>query len=336
MNDTAPFPWQLAQWRSLTARLSSDRMPHALLLTGPAGMGKRLFGEALAQALLCESRQEGGGCGACRGCHLLATGSHPDFLRIEPEEEGKEIGISRIRDAAEFQALKAQFGPYKVLLLHPADRLTANAANALLKTLEEPTAGTVLILVTDRGNALLPTIRSRCQSIAFRPELVRPEVEAWLQPRLPDSSSLPLLLTLADGAPFQAIAFAEDDRPARRKQLFDLLEALARGEANPVEAAASWMEESDGVLAAAFAWVADLIRLKIGGDVTGLSNPDMVRRLQPLAERVDLESLYHCLDRAQDSRRLARGSANRQLLLEEFFIGWTQWLNNKNIKAALR
>jgi len=170
MAELSPYPWQRPLWQGLLDRLRDGRLPHALLLSGPAGMGKQEFASRFSRAILCDSpNEDGSACGQCRGCQLMQAGSHPDYLLVAPEEEGKAIGIDAVRELARFQALKSQYGRQRVIQLQPADALNPNSANALLKTLEEPAGDTILLLTTDRPMALLPTIRSRCQKIIFRP-----------------------------------------------------------------------------------------------------------------------------------------------------------------------
>jgi len=163
--------------------LASGRLPHALLLHGPRGVGKLALAERLGQLLLCEG--ENRPCGKCDGCRWYLAGTHPDLRRVEPEalakgvepgEEGEEgaessskkkkpsldIKIEQVRALADFLNLRSHRGALRVALLHPAEEMNPNAQNALLKGLEEPPAGAVFILVSHRPHRLLPTVRSRC------------------------------------------------------------------------------------------------------------------------------------------------------------------------------
>src|SRR5690606_31936472 len=135
MTDQAvsPCPWHLPVWDALTA---GSRHAHAFLFAGLPGVGKRLFAEAFAAHLLCLQPQSGRACGQCRSCHLCQAGSHPDRLVVEPEEQGKAIRIDAIRQLGDFMGQTAQQGGRKVIILHPAEAMNLNAANALLKSLE--------------------------------------------------------------------------------------------------------------------------------------------------------------------------------------------------------
>ncbi|MFO7642692.1 MAG: DNA polymerase III subunit delta', partial [Candidatus Competibacteraceae bacterium] len=162
------LPWHEPLWRQFQQSRAAGRLPHALLLAGPAGLGKLAFAKRLARALLCETPDvEGDACGRCRSCRLFQAGSHPDYRMEQPVEEGKAIRIDPIRELCGFLGFTAQYGGYKIALLEPADRLNLNAANSLLKTLEEPPGDCLLLLVTAHPARLPATVRSRCQKVSF-------------------------------------------------------------------------------------------------------------------------------------------------------------------------
>jgi DNA polymerase-3 subunit delta' len=157
--------------------LEQDRLAHGLIFAGPAGVGKRTTALALARALFCtaEIPDGTGGCEQCEDCHLIEAGTHPNLLiqdmarAREEKSTASQISIAQIRRLRSDLALRGVRGHRKVAIIEPAEKLTTDAQNALLKTLEEPPAGSVLILVTSNADALLPTIRSRCQRIHFSP-----------------------------------------------------------------------------------------------------------------------------------------------------------------------
>lgn len=318
-----PYPWQQAPWQSMQQRIAAGRLPHALLLSGPAGLGKLEFARLLARSLLCEQTEQGLPCGSCRGCQLLAAGTHPDFQAVQPEEEGKEITIGLIRDLLAWQALTPQYGRARVVIIEPADRMNINAANALLKTLEEPGRDALLLLVTARPAALLPTIRSRCQQLPFVAQWGA-EAHNWLAERLGDAQRAALALAISGGAPLRALALVESGGMERRAQLFAVFEALLEGKQEPLALAAQWLELPLGeTLATLHGWFVDMARLKAGTAEVQLDNPDLRRRLQALCEKVDLAHLLHRQGQLQEAMRLARGHPNVQLLLEELLLGWS-------------
>ena len=162
---SAPYPWLEPAWQRLRSAWQQQRLGHALLLSGRAGFGKRAFAQAFTALLLCETDgQQARACGACRGCTLLAAGNHPDFLHIAPLEAGKALLVDQIRELGDYFALRPHYRATKIAVIEAADTMNRSAANALLKLLEEPPAGAVIMLVADRPSSLLPTVRSRSRS----------------------------------------------------------------------------------------------------------------------------------------------------------------------------
>ena len=187
------YPWSNETFKALLER--KGRLPHALLLRGRDGIGKLACAEALARALLCERpAKDGSACGHCTGCAWMGQGSHPDFRRLEPEnlaaEQGEaeqkgerkasvQISVEQVRELAGFINISSHRGGAKVVLIHPAEALNVNAANALLKNLEEPPPNCYFLLVAHRWHQLLPTLRSRCEQVVL-PLPGRKEARDWL------------------------------------------------------------------------------------------------------------------------------------------------------------
>ena len=217
------LPWHAGACDRLSAAVASERMPHGLLLQGPAGVGKDQFASALAAALFCTGRGERlEACGQCAECQLSRAGTHPDLRWVRPLEDKKSIGVDQVREMCEKLSMTSMRRGYRLAIIVPADNMTPAAQNALLKTLEEPGPRTVLVLVAARPSALLATLRSRCQRI----EIARPEpgvATRWLQEAL-GRPVPPRLLAVAGGAATQSrgagAAFRRtrtaDDRLARR------------------------------------------------------------------------------------------------------------------------
>lgn len=322
---TPPFPWQLSIWDALARRHRAERLPHALLLSGPTGLGKHAFARLFAQSLLCHQPQADGlPCASCRSCLLFAAGTHPDLMSIEPEEPGKAIKVDQIRRLRDYAAVTSQYGRHKVVLIQPAERMNPAAANSLLKTLEEPAPQTALLLVTAEPAQLLATIRSRCQAIAFAPP-AQGEAVAWLRTELPADAPDPgLLLRLAHGAPLRALDLVTQGELEARGAVFAGLQALAQDKASVVEQAEAWLKLGAEVpLQWMYAWVSDLIRAGAGA-LDQVRNTDQLAALQAQAERVDSQGLFTMLDALSEARRLARGQVNAQLLLETVLLDWTR------------
>jgi DNA polymerase-3 subunit delta' len=206
-----PLPWHRGAWARLGEQLVAGRLPHALLLAGAEGTGKGQLALALSRLLLCTQPSDSFNCGQCHACRLSAGGSHGDFDWVQPEEKSRVIKIDQVRQVVSFINQTASFGSRKVVVLYPADAMNINAANALLKALEEPQPGTFLILVCHRLHGVPATIRSRCQ-IARLPTPDREEASSWLQ-ALPGAGEESVhLLALADGRPLAAERLVREDR----------------------------------------------------------------------------------------------------------------------------
>ena len=230
-----PLPWQRTQWLGLVELAAADRLPHALLLAGPSGTGKGAFAGRFAQLQLCAA-VDVQPCGTCRHCQLIAAGSHPNLVAIRPQEPSRAILIEAVRALREFCAARPHQRGWRVILIEPAEALNHNAANALLKTLEEPGEQTLLLLVSHQPALLPATIRSRCRMLRF-PEPDLQTALAWLREQLPDAEDIESLLRDAGGRPLGAIALADGSQAAQVAQLRQLAEAVASGSMGPADAA---------------------------------------------------------------------------------------------------
>ncbi len=323
-----PLPWQSTLWDSLTTRVRTGSLPHALLFTGSVGYGKSRLAEALIHGLLCQSpADEGIACGHCQSCHLLTAGTHPDLMWLEPEEVGKAIPVDRIRAVGEFFALKGQYGSCQIVFINPAEAMNRHAANSLLKTLEEPTEDALLILVSSQSSLLLPTIRSRCQQVVFP----RPEAqisETWLQAQLKDVSepaTIKNLLTLSNGAPLAAQVLHETEGLAVRRDLASQWVGVAEGKIDPLACAKQWSELGlPKAIRWLSSWVMDLIRLKSGADPVVITNGDLRPQLQTLMTGLELKRLFAYLEQITETARWANGQLNAQLAMEDLMVSWSR------------
>jgi DNA polymerase-3 subunit delta' len=318
------LPWHSEQWGLLQQALLQGRLPHALLLSGPPGLGKTGFALSFAQSLLCQNRdQEGLPCGICRQCQLLQSGNQPDFQWLRPDEESKsgDITIEAIRSFTASAALTAHGGANKVIAIQPAHRMNNAAANSLLKTLEEPTPGTIILLLTDQPGRLLPTIRSRCQRVNFLPP-AREYAITWLSEKLTHGDP-DLLLTLANGAPLRALELDSAELLNHRKEMLTGFMQLLDGRRDPVSMARGWGGFDRVLLLEWLAgWVVDLIRLRHGGNSGLLINRDQAQALQMTADKLNLRALHDYLLQVYEARRYVEGNLNPQLALEKLLISW--------------
>jgi len=319
---TEHLSWHRDQWLSVAARLAGGTFPHALLLAGPAGVGKRGFAERLAQAALCERRDaQGEACGGCRSCRLYVAHNHPDLRVMAPLEPGKAIVVDQVREAVVFLAQTAQYGGYKLLIIDPADAMNINAANALLKTLEEPSARSLLLLVSAHRGKLPATIVSRCQRLNFAnpPAALARE---WLAQHCGAEENLDLLLALAEGAPLRAAGLRDGETLKVRGAVLQGLQAVARGEEICGIADGFSKRGLQLVLNCMYLCTADMIRLHTAADDAVLINHDSAAQLAELARRITAPALHRFLNELHRGLSLAERPLNPLLLLEDILLSW--------------
>lgn len=323
----AVYPWQQAVWRHLLGYIELQRIPQALLVTGLSGVGKRRLAEVYARALMCHAPlSDYAACGQCQSCKLFEAQTHPDFLLVEPDEPGKAIGIDKIRQLIVKLALKPQFDKQRVVIISPADSLNNASANAFLKCLEEPSARTCLILLTEKPSRLPATIRSRCQMLTC--EVPDRNIAAeWLKQQGTGENS-DVLLSLSQGAPLLAREYARQNFIAVRQDYFNAWLQVAEGKNNLVALAEQWQKPSaldlHVLLTWMLGWVADLIKCAWQIEPGQLCNPDMKKPLQALAKRLELKRVYPFYDSLLIARSQLSTPINKQLLLEQLLISWSQ------------
>ena len=312
------YPWQQKQWQQLLSQIQSQRLPHAILLEGPKGLGKRDFAEALASMLLCKRPAETA-CGVCEACHLIDAGTHPDLLYLAPEEEGKAIKVDEIRGLCNEFSLTSQFGGYKVAVIANADSMNINASNSLLKTLEEPTPNSVLILETSNPHRLPITIRSRCQNINFQtPETSM--AEEWLAGQVKGDYST--YLNLAHGSPLLALQLADENLQEQRKGLMNALLGVVQNQPITEIAASLSKWPSYHLLGWLYDWISDLLRIQQCGDQTVVTHTDYRTQLVKLSTRSSSQGLYELLDQVIELRKVQSIPLNSQMLWEDLLISW--------------
>ncbi|SDG80516.1 DNA polymerase-3 subunit delta' [Pseudomonas benzenivorans] len=317
------YPWQAALWQQLAGR---TQHAHAYLLHGAAGIGKRALAERLMARLLCQRPLGLDACGQCKACHLLAAGTHPDNFILEPEEADKPIKVDQVRELVNFVVQTAQLGGRKVVLVEPAEAMNLNAANALLKSLEEPSGDTVLLLISHQPSRLLPTVRSRCvqQACPLPSEAMS---LAWLAQALPACSDEERreLLCLAAGSPLAAVRMQAQGVREQRAQVVEGVKKLLKQQIAPSQLAESWSAVSLPLL---FDWFCDwaqlMLRYQLTRDEDGLGQGDMRKVVQYLAEKAASAKVLGIQDwlLAQRQKVIGKANLNRVLLLEALLVQW--------------
>ena len=304
-----------------------NRLAHALLFQGPKGTGKKQCAHELAKALLCSQPDDAGvACGHCDACHLVSAGTHPDLRLLKPTPPPTStssnpvltIKIDALRDMYKALAETSQFGGYRVAVIEDADRMPTQAANSLLKTLEEPGSNTLLVLVSSHPHHLPVTIRSRCQSIRFQvPETL--VALDWLGENGIDHAQT--ALKLAHGAPLLARDYAEK-HAEQRELLVKALNASSRGEASIQYAQKLAQMPREYLLSWLFDWVSDLGRLLTLGSEADLVNEDQRKVLEARAIKADTGRVFGLQDQIFELMKAEGIALNLQLLWENLLISW--------------
>lgn len=315
------FPWQQTQWQHCQQLIQHDRLPHALLLTGVEGLGQTEFGIYLAQLLLCDRGGEQP-CGDCRQCHLMQQGYHPDYMQVMPEEAGKAIKVDQIRQLIDQVSQTPQMAQQQVVLLHPAEAMNEKAANALLKTLEEPTGNVTFILVCHQLASIPITIVSRCQQLHFACRADdHAQAELWLRD-VTQSPQVATALKLALGAPLLAKTFIDTNVIALRDQLLQLmLSVSARGFTLSACAALS-KQPIDRVLYLTRLLYQDVLQAQLGTSQVHWVNDDQASQIMRLAALYSLDECQLQLAALSRLERACRAhiALNWQLALEGLFV----------------
>jgi len=342
------YPWHQPQWRNLLQRRSD--LPHALLFRGREGIGKLDFVRKLAQSLACESpAADGAACGACRSCRWFAVTGHPDYRELQPEahrsaelrsdaaesaepdqptagkrKPSREIRVEEVRELQDFINLTAHGRCGKTIVLFPAETLNANAANALLKNLEEPPPGTRFMLISHRPGYLPATIISRCQQIA----LPTPQSAAAAQWLLEQGVTDPALrLAQTGNAPLAALALDDGEFWSQRKTL---LEGLAAGGIDALTLAEQVREyPADRLLGWLQRWTYDLLSAKSADRIR--YNPDFEATLTQIAGSLRADDIARCLRHLVRQQRSINHPLNPRLLVEQLLLSYAALLRGEPV-----
>jgi len=294
----------------LRTAVANDRLAHALVFAGPDGVGKRSVALALAAWQQCAAPSPSDACGDCAPCRQIAAGSHPDVQLVAVATGKKEIGVDRMRDLKRFMQLQPLCGKAKVAIIDNAHMLTVAAQNALLKTLEEPPSRSLLILVANNPDALLPTVRSRCQRLHFF-ALDTDSVVGILVAHGIDAAAAREVAALAEGSPGRALALSTTLTGAGREHLRQQLATLGRARYVDVMQLAGEMGQPEAEVGVKLEMLLSLYR-------------DDAMRALAASRAVAEDSLGAILRRADavsDSWNAVRqGNPNRQLLLEALLL----------------
>ncbi|NLN70397.1 MAG: DNA polymerase III subunit delta' [Chloroflexi bacterium] len=313
----------------LREHVSGAKLRHAYLFTGPEGVGRRSLALRFAQAINCTNPPERGAyCDACRDCRRLATLTHPDLSLLQPEEGHKDIRIDQVRSLQQTLALSPYTGAYRIALLIDFQRATTQAANALLKTLEEPPNRVILLLTAIAPEGLLPTIVSRCEVIRMRPASIDATRDYLHADRGLDAEQALLLAHISGGRIGTAMRLAEDPSalanrrtqfelllallPAQRYQRFKHIDGLLRKLDKP-------RQKISEVLSTWLSFWRDVF-LRASGELLPLVNVDLIGQIEQVALQVPVEAARELIIVHEQALQSLEANANIQLLLEALLL----------------
>jgi len=313
------YPWQKSVWDRMVQQVAQQHLPHALLLKGAEGSGLQSFALQLIHFLLCATPKNNMPCGTCRECHLLSVGSHPGLSIIKPEPNkktgvmSKVIVVDQIRDVIDTINQTSFNAGRKILMISPCDVLNPAAANALLKSLEEPPPNTFFVLVSQNPSRLLATIRSRCQLVDL-PLPKAAEAENWLKESIAETAQRKYLLAISGNNPLLVLQWQENESIDSILQLGNELQQVSQGKISPLQLAAAW--HKSGLLSRVILWWRWLA-VELKSTIQKNTSQDLP---------VSTGQLLLFMQKLLAAKRQLESSANpnEQLLLESLLIDWQQ------------
>ena len=317
------YPWQQTSWEQLQKRHAANNIPHALMLIGPQGNGKYQFARSFAKFLLCnDSTGTNTYCNQCQSCHWFDNNTHPDLNEILPTGKANIIKVDQIRELCQQLALTSHSGGYQIALIYPAENMNLNAANSLLKSLEEPNGNTLYILVSHEPGQLPATVRSRCQMVKM-PTPAPDFAQQWIEQQgINVNFPLQNLLAIAGGAPLNALKLLNEQQLEKRVQLAQELVAVIDDQSCLVPTAEKWAKQNiHQINLWLLSWVNDMIKERFCPDHCYQQNPDVQNVLQTLNNKLKLTLLFRVHDQLMQANQAIK-TANQQMLAESILLSW--------------
>jgi DNA polymerase III subunit delta' len=323
------MPWLEGAQQRIRRALAAQRLPHSLLLVSAPGLGAVQLANWIAALALCDSAPALRPCGTCASCRLLRADSHPDFHGVRLEEDAQQIKVEQVRALIESLVLKSYRGGYKVGVIEGAESLNANGANAFLKTLEEPTPDTMLILVARPSHRLPATVASRCLRLTLKSPATD-VATAWLERHAPgvpaaqnSGASAPRswgpALRLVGGAPLLALELEATGLATLDRDMQESLRQLADGTVDVTLLAERWMKSNPALRISWLEnWITQRVHVELGA-ATSRQSAEPVR-LPAALLKAKIRALFELLDSARQLRRLASTGLNQQLALEALLL----------------
>ncbi|MEM7083514.1 MAG: DNA polymerase III subunit delta' C-terminal domain-containing protein [Pseudomonadota bacterium] len=327
--DRALPSWLHSPWQQIQDNAARGRLGHALMLTGPEGVGKHLLAQAIRELALCGEHAVPA-CGICRSCVVARAGNHADDHEVLRPADKKTISVEQIRELIGKLDLSPSYGNRKIGLIAPAETMTTAAANALLKTLEEPPGDALLILVSHSTRALPATVLSRCQRIECAAPSY-PEGRAWLTDAL-GSAEGDVCLSLAGGAPFQAEKYYNQGVESIYSSVIEDVSRLRLGRADVISVASGWTDEHlDVRLRTLYSMIRQLAleALDLEGE---LAHKTDLQSLRQGRGEIKLSALLGYQDAVLRARARLDSPLNQQLMIEALLAPWAEGLNSQGLE----
>lgn len=319
------YPWHNDSWDKFVTAKSKNHLPHALLISGIDGTGKLDFAKRIATALLCTSPINHEACQNCRSCKTYQSGANPDFMNIELLEGKQQIAVDQIRQLSEFISYTRSFEAYRVILLNPVERMNTNAANSLLKSLEEPASNTVIILVASNLGRIIPTIKSRCQLLTLASP-TKTQSLAWIKARAGSGkNNAETILEMANGQPLTAIKLNDEDIQKRAEFANNLLDICTQ-QKGVTEVAKIWEKHDPAsLLNWQITWLQNFIKNKfLKTDVTQISKDDLTQTLTKLNASLNQQAQWELYQQLISQKQYLHTSVNTLMYIESMLLLWLQ------------
>ena len=317
------LPW----FASKKKLLGENPNHHAYIFEGLKGLGKKIFTLEIAKGLLCSSLPNGTFCNQCQSCHFFDEDNHPDFHLIQLEEKKKQISINQIRNLNEPLYESAFLGTNKVFVINPAEMMTREACDAILKYLEEPPNNSFFLLVSHRYHSLPLTIKSRCFQVNIN-QPNKDETKAWLMKGSSNNSNIDLAILLSKGKPLIAAKMVNSNLENLRANFIKEISELIKTGSNLIEISESWSRDPDEMLLK-IEWMSDILmdclRHKFfSGSTSIYEDTEIISSY--LANEIDSENFFYLLQKTNTFWSLFNSSTNLRtdFQLKALFVDWTE------------
>ena len=321
------YPWHQDTWKKFSNAKATNKLPHAVLISGEEGIAKVSLAKRMAKSLLCikSASTEQDACNECSSCKTYESGANPDFTQITLLEDKQQIGVDQIRTLSEFLNYSRSYNTYRVVILYPVERMNINAANSLLKSLEEPSAHTVIILVTAKMNQLLATIKSRCQLFYVKPPN-KEETFQWLQhyqSKQNKETDTPIdsdtLIKMVGNKPLKAINVTQEDIDSRNKFFKDLI-GVIQEQISITEMAKNWEKYNPEVL---LNWQILIIQNTIKTIVINSDDPDKAPAINnQLTQHLSSEEHWFLYQNLIKQKQFIHTSVNSLMFIQNMIMLW--------------